>query len=437
MTLPCCFTQRLFIGLLFIILLLMMMAFSGPSIVGAEPVVSKVEFKPVGDQDWVLLRHGEPYYIRGAGGYDRFEALAAAGGNSIRVWDTGPQTGAYLKRLNELGLTAMVGISEHQLAHTETIVSTYKDSPALLIWCIGNEMELRLKELGYANERALWMRVNEIAKQIKAIDDRHPVVTVLAEINREKIKRIMKHAPELDAIGVNSYGSVTTVAKRLRAWGWNKPFIITEFGPIGHWEAPRTPWGLYIEPSSTEKAANYLKGYTEGILDQPGCVGSYAFLWGNKQEKTHTWYGLFLPNEVGGGMTEAVDAIIKAWTGSYPENRAPRIGPGRIQTAPKRSNGQWATFKPNVEIEVTVDAVDPEGGPLTVRWDLRMDVADNPTEGGFFEPTPLPIIGVIKATHGLTAKIKLPSKPGNYRLFCYVWDEERRAATVNLPIRVQ
>lgn len=399
--------------------------------------VPKVEFRQVGEDDWVMLRDGKPYNIRGAGGYDRFEELAAAGGNSIRVWDAGPYTGTILRRVDSLGLTVMVGISERELAKIDTIVPSYRNSPALLIWAIGNEMELRLKELGYSNEQALWTRVNELAQRIHALDEHHPVITVLAEINREKIKRIMKYAPELDAIGVNSYGLVGTVAKRLRAWGWNKPFIITEFGSIGHWESPRTPWGLYIEPSSTEKAKNFIRGYTEGIMDQPGCVGSYAFLWGHKQEKTHTWCGMFLPNEVGGGPTETVDAMIKVWTGSYPANRAPQIGPGRIRIEPDQYGEKYAFFAPDEEIEVSVDASDPEGGALKVRWDLRIDVADNPTGGGFYEPTPPPIIGAIREAKGLTAKVKFPKKPGNYRLFCYVWDSERRAATVNLPIRVE
>ncbi len=39
------------------------------------------------EQGWQLLRGGEPYFIRGAGGDHSLEALAAAGANSIRTWD--------------------------------------------------------------------------------------------------------------------------------------------------------------------------------------------------------------------------------------------------------------------------------------------------------------------------------------------------------------
>ena len=38
------------------------------------------------EQGWQLLRGGEPYFIKGAGGNERLAELAAAGANSIRTW---------------------------------------------------------------------------------------------------------------------------------------------------------------------------------------------------------------------------------------------------------------------------------------------------------------------------------------------------------------
>ena len=75
--------------------------------------------------------------------------------------------------------------------------------------------------------------------------------------------------------------------------GWTRPWLVMEFGPrpLGG----RDSWGPPIEDSSTQKAELYLKGYRHTIAAQPACLGSDAFLWGQKQEKTHTWYGMFLP----------------------------------------------------------------------------------------------------------------------------------------------
>ena len=43
--------------------------------------------------------------------------------------------------------------------------------------------------------------------------------------------------------------------------------------------------------SSTEKASSYRRAWEQGVAGQPACLGGYAFLWGNKQEATATWFG--------------------------------------------------------------------------------------------------------------------------------------------------
>ena len=35
-----------------------------------------------------LYRNGEPYFVKGAGGYENFEKLKEYGGNSVRLWST-------------------------------------------------------------------------------------------------------------------------------------------------------------------------------------------------------------------------------------------------------------------------------------------------------------------------------------------------------------
>jgi hypothetical protein len=51
-------------------------------------------------------------------------------------------------------------------------------------------------------------------------------------------------------------------------------------------------------------------------------IGSYAFLWGQKQERTPTWFGLLTE---AGEETETVDVMHYIWTGSWPEIRTPRV----------------------------------------------------------------------------------------------------------------
>jgi hypothetical protein len=161
-----------------------------------------------------------------------------------------------------------------------------------------------------------------------------------------------------------------------------------------------------------------------------------VFLWGQKQEKTHTWYGMFLPE---GNRLNPVDAMTVAWTGHSPTNRCPQIGSGRIQARAEAAQAPTAqhVFAPGTRLRCQVDATEPEGQPLTVRWDLRLDVADHPGRGGDREPATPPIEGAILSTEATAARVQLPAEAGNYRLFVYVLDPHGAAATANLPVRVQ
>lgn len=212
--------------------------------------------------------------------------------------------------------------------------------------------------------------------------------------------------------------------------------MVTEFGPRGHWEVPKTAWGLPIEDSSTEKADLYLRAYRRAVTEQPACLGSYVFLWGQKQEKTHTWYGMFLPE---GNRLGAVDAMTMAWTGRWPANRCPQIGPGKIKVRVESSQQDDARhiFAPGTRLRCIVDASDPENDPLIIKWDLRVDVSDNPGRGGDRESSTPPIAGAVISTQEGQAVIQLSAKEGNYRLFVYAFDPKGSVATANLPLQVK
>jgi hypothetical protein len=77
----------------------------------ADPI--PVELQQV-DGHWQLLRDGELYQIRGAGGGGSLERLAAAGANSFRTWNT-ENVGPILDEAHALGMTVTVGIwLEHE-----------------------------------------------------------------------------------------------------------------------------------------------------------------------------------------------------------------------------------------------------------------------------------------------------------------------------------
>jgi len=383
---------------------------------------------------WELRRNGEPYFIKGAGGQGHLLELVEAGGNSIRTWDA-DHAGAVLDRAHALGLTVTVGIwLEHerhgfnygdadavasQLEEARRLVERYKDHPALLMWGLGNEAE------GDGSNPLVWKAINDVATMVKQIDPNHPTMTVIAEIGGAKLQNLRDHCPEIDMVGINSYGGLASLAERLRKASLDRPYVVTEFGPLGQWEVAKTSWGVPIEQTSTQKARFCADGYKRSIADQRGrCLGGYVFAWGNKQEVTPTWYSLFLED---GGATETVDVMTRAWTGAWPENRAPSIE--RINLA-----GDLEQIKTGSKYRARVVATDREGDELDIRWVVQSESTDRKT-GGDFEKTPPVHPCAIISSDGPSLLFKAPDRPGAYRLFVYVFDGHGGVATGNIPFQ--
>ena len=414
--------------------LLLTSALIVPGLVQAAAV--PVELRSTED-GWQLLRGGEPYFIKGAGGTGSLEKLAAAGANSVRTWGA-DDIGPLLDEAHALGLTVTVGIwlgherhgfdyndetqVREQLERAREAVLRYKDHPAVLLWGIGNEME------GFENgdNPAIWKAVNDVAAMVKELDPHHPTMGVTTFVHGERIEFLHKRSPAIDIHGVNAYGGASIVAEHLCEGGATKPFVLTEFGPVGSWEMPKTEWGAPYEQTSTDKAKFYKQSYEQGILAEPGfALGSYAFLWASKMEATETWFGMFLED---GAKTGAVDVMTEVWSGSRPEDLSPNVEPLSIE-----GNAQ---VDPGAEIIVKSDAEDPEGSELSVHWVLRPEAAEYAT-GGDFRPNLAEIDGVIIESSVEGARLRMPDEPGPYRLFLYVYDAAGNAATANMPLLVK
>ena len=201
-------------------------------------------------------------------------------------------------------------------------------------------------------------------------------MTVTADIGGKRVESVQRFCPSIDIHGINSYGGAASLPERYRKAGGRKPYVVTEYGPPGTWEVGRNAWGAVEEWSSTRKAGFYRDTYTRLAADSAGCLGSYAFTWGAKQEATATWYGMLLPD---GSRLAAVDAMAELWSGRAPANRCPVIdslalaGPGEVE--------------PGATVRVKLAANDPEGDPLAVEWTLRGDPISYET-GGDNRPAP-------------------------------------------------
>ncbi|MEM9857943.1 MAG: DNRLRE domain-containing protein [Bacteroidota bacterium] len=396
------------------------------------------------DGNWSLNRGGNPYYIEGAGGSDFLGKLAEYGGNSIRTWGTGEDTQVLLDSAHSLGLTVCMGLwvghQEHgfdyddetavanQFAEFKKWVERYKDHPAVLFWALGNEVELGVS---YSSlNLKVWDAINDLSEMVHEIDGNHPTLTITAGLSGQKLADIKERAPDLDILGVNCYGCIGGVENTIDQGGWNKPYMITEWGPNGQWESPRTSWGATIELTSTQKAQLYFDRYANAILsDADKVIGSYVFLWGNKFEETPTWYGLFFD----GSETEAVDMMTYHWSGSYPENRAPKIISAKL-------NGKFANenviIRADGNNEITLEVEDENMESLTFEYLIQPEIGSDGTVSDGNQVLPY-IPGLFSETQGAEGIFKTPENLKNYRLFYFVRDDDGNIGLGNIPFRVE
>ena len=396
----------------------------------AEPTVS-VQVK---DGRFNLMRNGARYVVRGVGGDGSLALLAESGGNSVRTWSA-DKLGEVLDQCERRGLTVTaclwlgherhgfnygdVGQVAKQMEAARETILKYRDHPALLIWCFGNEME------GDGNNAAIWGAVNNLASMAKRLDANHPTMTIISEVGGRKVANLHSLCPDIDIVGINSYAGAASLAERYVAAGGTKPFIVTEFGPPGTWEVAKSPWGVPVEPSSTEKAGWYRKAWEKTAAGSSLCLGAYAFLWGNKQETTATWFGMLLPD---GTRLACVDTMRELWTGKPPANRCPEIAALKVV-------GE-AQGDPKATIKVSLQAADPDGDPISVRWVLQAEATETGW-GGDTESAPPTYSDATVRSDANGCEVRLPDEPGGMRLFAYVTDGKGGGATANLPLLVK
>lgn len=412
----------------------------------AQPVPVRVV---QGDDGYVLLRDGEPYEIKGAGGTQYLELLAQSGANSIRTWgqpDLEPRvwpdgrTMGLLDRAHELGLTVTAGFwiphfpggyqgggfdyddeaaVDRLVEDARNFARKWKDHPALLTWGVGNE------PLGTDRVRGLKL-VNRVAKAMKEVDPDHPTMAVLAGIWPDKAALFAEHCPDVDILGINVYGGAPVIPAQVLEQGYDGPYVMTEYGPLGYWEVDHTPWGAEIEQTSDAKAAFYRRSHLSSVTSTPErCLGGYVFLWGYKQERTDTWFSMLLP---GGERTPSADAMIEIWTGEPPANLAPVVSD--IVTDLK-----FARVQADETFEASVMVTDAESDDLSVTWDVKPEGTDKGA-GGAFETTPESMGHLIEQANGFSAVVRTPVAAGAYRLKVYVRDGNGGVGAWNVPFYV-
>ncbi|ACY19141.1 coagulation factor 5/8 type domain protein [Haliangium ochraceum DSM 14365] len=420
--------------------------------------------------NWTLTVDGQPYTPRGSTwgpssktpeevaalpGY--MQQFRAMGGNTTRTWGTsmgisdteskdlldaaaahdvriimgfwlvpggGPGSGGCID-YTDPAETYMNAVKSEILQ----MVNRYKNHPGVLMWDIGNESILGFSQCaaqGWSEQKIEAVRiayarfVNELSIEIHAIDPNHPTTNTSAYTPAWPYLR--DHAPDLDMLGINSYGDVCNIQTAWEAGNYGKPYILTEGGNDGEWEVPDDVNGVPDEPSDIEKGEAYSTAWKCLMDHQNVALGGTMFHFTTTGDFLGVWFGaltnsLRRPSYFSQARSFGIDTSNM--------NTAPVVHSVDIANSTSVVLGQAFT--------VSVDASDPEGDALTHSFHLN---------SAYINGSGNTVEAEVVSQNGSTFVLRVPDewkRLGVWKLYDFVYDGqgnvsvEARSFNVVLP----
>lgn len=189
---------------------------------------------------------------------------------------------------------------KNMLESVKEMVLEFKDEPYILMWLLGNENVYGVACNADKKPASFFKFVNEVAKEIKKIDPKHPVGICSGDVLY--LDLFGKYCPDVDIFGTNVYrgkygfGFLWQDVKELA----DKPVLITEFG------APSFAKGFTREEAE-EYQSLYHKGCWRDIMNNSAGSGE--------------------GNALGGIIFEYLDEWWKAYEPSYHDTKGLFVGP--------------------------------------------------------------------------------------------------------------
>jgi hypothetical protein len=384
------------------------------------------------------------FRIQGVCGSERLEDAVQRGANTVRTYVVPSRED--LDRYAALGLRVIVGnwmphegentgrdgvkwsfsyesSGDKQAAEFAGHLERVGDHPAILMWGLGNEVHLDPPYL---------RQVERLSRMVHERFPRMPTSLTLINAPPEKVRLIVQLAPDLDVLGVNSYGAgaVANAIKSL-AEHWQQPYYFSEFGPTGPWWGPQTSWGVRFEAGAGERAGDLGRAW-EHMLAAPGCVGGCVFLWGMWERERITYFSALLPPDPFGTVpargdlrfTPLADELARRWTGKPPERSAPVLQ--RVEINGRGREDIVLPVGATMRLLASASDTDSPAESLRFRWWVARE------NGGRLER----LAGPVEAA-GPEAKIAAPDEPGAFILMCLVLDDGDGAAGMTLPFRTE
>ena len=354
---------------------------------------------------------------------------------------------------------------------------------------------------GYA---AMWAFVSAAAAAVRSVDPSHPVGTTVSCLSAG----IATHVPAISAsagvdfLGVNDIFGPTLAASvpaQLASAGWAAPWLAAEVGPrfSSSPEAFRLTWNSVVEPPSSVKAAD-LNASLASLFAAPSCGGTFVVNYGYEFRAGPTWLsmrngypytvnasttpGTWFPTAAAalglGAESAVVDAMVMAYSGSWPTNRAPVAllagiavagafwappgapAPGAVANAsssaclvigntytatlpvrPARAargvpaEGLAAPKQLTPRDTNTPQVTDPEGSLVSYQWQI-IPRQHNPA--ATYNPPPSPeAVGAIISQNDAAGTVTFtpPVTPGYYSLVAWAFDSGGKFATSMFKVR--
>ncbi|WP_116105264.1 hypothetical protein [Lewinella sp. IMCC34191] len=386
-----------------------------------------------------IFRNGQPYSVRGASGHQRMELLQSYGGNTVRVYDP-DSLGIVLDRAQQLGMAVIADLPlpyyhkggdeaardlKRIAPNILEIVATHRKHPALLYWILGNE----LFNKGYSGKFV--DAYNALASEIRRLDPLHPISSTF-NVHQLAYSKIRWKQPDIDFVSFNLFGNLADLPSDLRTlWLiWRGPYVLTEWGYNGPWEAKVTKWQVPIEPPNAVKSTHLRErfmSYVEPLYEDKRLMGDLAFYWGNKFESTPTWFSYFTPEGHSSEMAHTIGQLLQGQAADFP-------GPS-IEYLLINGNGEGYDhmLAPDTEASAEVRFIKPPDSTATITWELRKEDWQNLGAA--------PVVGS-DVSHRFSSRstgravFRVPRDPGPYRLYYQANSSDGYFTAANLPFYV-
>ncbi len=273
-------------------------------------------------------------------------------------------------------------VRENIKARFLDMVEHWKDHPAILMWCFGNEINRAIENEVEDLRHAWYSLVNECAQEAHSLDNSHLITTansdqVVWDIGNPAINADDASLEHLDLWSVQLYRGLTFGDAFINYENLsNKPLLISEFGCDA--------WNGLIGEEDEEMQADYLDSQWSHIsenlssIDESNvCVGGIVFSW-----RDGWWKSTY-------GTPFTHDTLADWYNGAYedPNMNEEWWGVVAISENPEERiirEGYFIWTTPNTPLNLTVEAIGEYGVhiPRGERIEFRITVI-NPSQEAF------------------------------------------------------